>query len=55
MKNKLVLGTVFLTALLLAGCEPEIGSEEWCASMKERNAADITAREAADFAKHCVL
>ncbi|MEC9268406.1 MAG: DUF3012 domain-containing protein [Pseudomonadota bacterium] len=55
MKNKLVLGTVFLAALLLAGCEPEIGSEEWCASMKERNAEDITAKEAADFTKHCVF
>lgn len=55
MKNKLVVGTVFLAAMVLAGCEPKVGSQEWCDMMKERNAEDITAKEAAEFAKHCVL
>lgn len=55
MKSKLGLGAVFLAAFLLAGCEPKVGSEEWCEMIKERNAEDITAKEAADFTKHCVL
>ena len=33
----------------------EVGSEEWCADMKEKPKGDWSANEAADFAKHCVL
>jgi hypothetical protein len=42
-------------ALLLSACEPEVGSDDWCQMMKEKSAADITAAEAADMAKHCIL
>lgn len=39
----------------LAACSPEVGSKEWCESMKEKPKGDWSANEAADFAKHCVL
>lgn len=41
--------------LFLTACSPEVGSEDWCADMKEKPKGDWTANEAADFAKHCVL
>ena len=42
-------------ALLLSACAPEVGSEKWCAQMKEKDKGDWTASEAKDFAKHCIL
>ena len=38
-----------------AACSPEIGSDAWCADMKEKPKGDWSANDAADFAKHCVL
>ena len=39
----------------LAGCSPEVGSDEWCAEMKEKPKQDWTAKEAGDYAKYCVF
>lgn len=39
----------------LAACSPEVGSKEWCADIKKKPKGDLTANEAADFAKHCLL
>lgn len=39
----------------LAACSPEVGSEKWCANMKEKPKGEWTANEAADFAKHCLI
>lgn len=47
--------SVFALLVLLAGCSAEVGSDKWCAQMKEKPKADWTANEAADFAKHCIL
>lgn len=44
-----------LSALMLQGCSPEIGSEEWCRQLGEKPKADWTANNAADYAKHCIL
>ena len=38
-----------------AACAAEVGSEKWCAEMKEKPKGDWSANEAADFAKHCVF
>lgn len=46
---------LLLSALFVAGCSPEVGSDAWCAKMKEKEAGNWTANEAADYAKHCVL
>ncbi|WP_281561071.1 DUF3012 domain-containing protein [Thalassomonas sp. RHCl1] len=42
-------------SLLLAACAPEVGSEKWCAQMKEKPKGDWTATEAKDYAKHCLF
>ena len=33
----------------------KIGSERWCKKMENKSAVDWTAREAKDYAKHCVF
>lgn len=50
---KLLLCQVALA--VLAGCSPEVGSEEWCAKMKEKPTGDWTANEATEYAKNCVF
>lgn len=50
---RLVVPVVF--GALLAGCSPEVGSERWCAQLKEKPKGDWTANEAADYAKHCLF
>lgn len=49
------LVSLAVIGLFLTACSPEVGSEEWCADMKEKPKGDWTANEAADFAKHCIL
>ena len=49
----IILSGLFL--LTLSGCAPEVGSEKWCAKMKEKSKTDWTAGEAGDYAKHCIF
>ncbi|WP_164735625.1 DUF3012 domain-containing protein [Marinobacter sp. NP-4(2019)] len=45
-----------VTALfILTACSPEVGSEAWCADMKDKPKGDWTTNEAGDFAKHCIF
>ncbi len=37
----------------LAGCSPEVGSEQWCKNLKEKPKGDWSSNEATDYAKHC--
>lgn len=53
-KSRMVLALLFVAGALTA-CSPEVGSEEWCAEMKDKPKGDWTANEAKDFAKHCIL
>ncbi|MCF8151614.1 MAG: DUF3012 domain-containing protein [Burkholderiaceae bacterium] len=49
---------LLLAALLsfsLTACAPEIGSDKWCANLKQKPKGDWTFNEAADYAKHCIL
>lgn len=41
--------------VILAGCSPDVGSDEWCQDMKEKPKGDWTASETADYAKHCII
>lgn len=57
MKRTEKLLLVLITAMFLAtlpGCA-KVGSERWCKKMKEKPAADWTARETKDYTKHCVF
>lgn len=55
LKRVFVLACLSVSALGLAACEPEVGSEEWCQDMKEKNKGDWTANEATEFAKSCLF
>ena len=41
--------------LMLSACAPEVGSEAWCKTMKEKPKGDWTANEVKDFATNCLL
>lgn len=41
--------------LSLSACAPEVGSEKWCANMKEKPKGDWTANEASSYAQHCIF
>lgn len=47
-----LVGGIFLG---LAACEPEVGSEAWCARMDETPKGDWTVNQAADYARHCLF
>ena len=53
-KGKWVAAGV-LAALLLGGCTPPVGSEAWCEKLKEKEKAEWTLQETADYAKHCII
>lgn len=55
MRTIMYLMLTGLLALGLTACAPEVGSEKWCAQLKEKPKGDWSANEATDYAKHCVL
>ncbi|MEH6625965.1 MAG: DUF3012 domain-containing protein [Motiliproteus sp.] len=56
MKNKIsVLSALLLGAVLVSGCAPEVGSEDWCKDLKAKPKGEWSGNEVADFAKHCVF
>ena len=48
-----LLCTALLT-LSLTGCT-KVGSEAWCAKLKNTPKGDWTANEVSDYAKHCIF
>ena len=56
MKHRIVLAMfVVPLSVLLAACEPEVGSEAWCEQLAEKPKGEWTFNESADYARHCVL
>lgn len=52
MKKFILVAAALLT---LNACTAEVGSDSWCADLKEKPKADWSSNDAADFAKHCVF
>ena len=54
---KIIIKLLFFIFILsvVTGCAPEVGSEKWCAQMKEKPSGEWTGNEAADYAKHCIF
>ena len=46
---------VVMSALLMMGCSPEVGSEQWCNNLDAKAKGDWTMNEAKDYAKHCLF
>lgn len=41
--------------LVVAACDPEVGSTEWCEALNEKPKGDWTFNETADYTKHCII
>lgn len=41
--------------VLIAACSPQVGTEAWCDKIEAKAKSDVTAAEAKDYAKHCIL
>lgn len=54
-RKKRALLILLSSVALLVACEPETGTEEWCAMMQEKSKGDWTANEAGAFAEHCLF
>ena len=52
MKKILVL---LVACWLVSSCSPEVGSEKWCKNLEEKARGDWTAKEAKDYATHCIF
>lgn len=55
VKKSSFLALLLSAAFALSACSPEVGSDEWCADMKEKPKGEWTANELADFTKHCLI
>ena len=55
LKNLLIAVAVFATAILLAGCEPEVGSDRWCEKMADTPKSDWSVNDAKAFAQNCIF
>lgn len=55
MTKLIQLFAFFIALVFLSACAPEVGSEKWCAQIKEKPKGDWTANEAADYTKHCLF
>jgi hypothetical protein len=50
-----IIALAAIMAIPLWGCAPEVGSDQWCANLKEKPKGDWSMNEAADFTKHCII
>lgn len=55
MKKLFGLMAATMMVLGMSACAPEVGSEKWCANMKEKPKGEWSANEAKDYTKHCLL
>jgi hypothetical protein len=46
---------VSIALLALTACSPDVGSEEWCEDLKEKDKGEWTLNETAEYAKSCIL
>lgn len=55
MKQLKALFAISVITLFLTSCGTEVGSDEWCADLKEKPKGEWTMDETGDYAKHCLL
>jgi len=55
LKKAFVVALTLTATLAFTACSPEVGSDQWCAQMKEKPKGDWSANDAGDYTKHCLL
>lgn len=46
---------IFSAAAFLSACSPEVGSDEWCEDLKEKDKGEWTLDETAEYGKSCIF
>jgi Protein of unknown function (DUF3012) len=46
---------LFCAAVLMAACQPAVGSKAWCEDMDAKAKGDWTANETGDYLKSCII
>lgn len=41
--------------ILLSGCNPKAGADDWCTTIKEKPSSEWTIKEVNDYSKNCFL
>jgi hypothetical protein len=57
-KNMKKTAVLIVLGTFLAGtvaCSPEVGSEKWCAKMKEKEKGEWTQDETKEYARNCLF
>ena len=44
-----------IACMLMSSCASKVGSDAWCAKVKNKSKADWSLNETKDYAKHCIL
>jgi len=55
VKKPFAIFLALAAVLSFTACSPEVGTDAWCANMKEKPKGDWSVNEAGDFTKHCLL
>lgn len=55
LKKVIFTFLALMLAATVSGCSPEVGSDAWCADLKEKPKGDWSVNEATDYTKHCLL
>ena len=55
LKNVTAIAITIVMVLFVTACASEVGSDRWCEQMKAKPKGDWTAKEAGNFAKHCIF
>ena len=46
---------ILALASLLSACSPEVGSDKWCANLKDKPQGEWTIDETKGYAQHCLF
>ena len=55
MKNAARLIGLIAFIVGVTACSPEVGSDKWCAKMKDREKGEWTQDETKEYAKNCLF
>ena len=55
MKTISIAVTMLFACMLMSSCASKVGSDAWCAKLKDTSKADWSLNDTKNYAKHCVF
>jgi len=55
MKTMSIAITMLFACMLMSSCASKVGSDAWCAKLKDTSKADWSLNDTKNYAKHCVF